>query len=160
MTSRHDILEQTEANIQSHGWSAISVFADNETGEPPFTYSAGFGDTLGCPEILVIGLDPRDAHSIIGAMFDAIKDSRVTMGDRAADYPDVIETFNVRVTPVPEDIAKKLARVSNSRQPTPVKLMHLKIPDANGILPGDAGCDERYASRQDIGQFRNREKDS
>jgi hypothetical protein len=51
-------------NIRDHGCHVMSVF-DPEGELPDFTYSIGFPETVGQPEVLVYGLPRKLAHSMV-----------------------------------------------------------------------------------------------
>ncbi len=48
-------------NVERYGWHAISI------GDvaPPFVYTVGLMQTIGQPEAIIFGLEPRQAHAIL-----------------------------------------------------------------------------------------------
>lgn len=159
MTSTQDILTWADDCIAKKGWAAISVFEDPETGEPPFTYSVGFSETLDCPEVVLVGFHPETAQSVIGAFHDAVSEGRIKLDFAAADHSQVIQDFDVRVQPVADDIADRIGRVLAARGIDPIRMLHAMLPDMAGKLPGDPECDPHFATGQDIGQLRDRSQD-
>jgi hypothetical protein len=41
------------SNIADYGWHAVNVIEDD--GHPPWTYSIGFYETWGFPELIILG---------------------------------------------------------------------------------------------------------
>lgn len=160
MKSTQDILSWADDGIAKNGWVAISVFEDPEADEPPFTYSVGFTENLKCPEVVLVGFDPETSHSMIGALYDAIQNKRITLDFKAADLPQVIQKFDVRAQPVPDDISTRIGKVLSARGINPIRMLHIMLPDIAGKLPGDPDCVEYFASGQDIGQLRDRDRDA
>lgn len=52
------------ANIDRHGWHCLHVGAERDD-EEPFSYSIGFGERHGAPEVVVFGLPPDKAHALL-----------------------------------------------------------------------------------------------
>jgi hypothetical protein len=50
-------------DVERHGCQIISV--REELGFPGWCYTVGLSDGLGCPELIVIGLKPGVAHSLL-----------------------------------------------------------------------------------------------
>jgi hypothetical protein len=85
-------------NISDFGWHTVNVIEDD--GHPPWTYSIGFYETWGFPELIVIDRSRATAHHILGTI--ALK---LDVGDR----PDLNATTN---TLIPG------ARVTSSKPPS------------------------------------------
>ena len=71
------------ANVKNYGWHACHIFGD-ETG-PEFSYSIGFYLSYGHPEILIVGLPSKAAHSVLAAVFDRISKGQVYVDGSIAD---------------------------------------------------------------------------
>ncbi len=63
------------ADIAQYGLHVISVLEEDEL--PPFTYSIGITQSLGLPELIVIGLKSGIAHSAINECYRQMKDGGV-----------------------------------------------------------------------------------
>jgi hypothetical protein len=63
--------EKAMADIEKFGLHIISVM--EEGGLPPFSYSIGIGQSLGLPELIVVGLKNSVAHYAINACYDQMK---------------------------------------------------------------------------------------
>lgn len=57
------VLDRVMASILTHGWGVLHVL-----GMPPFSYTVGLSTTLGAPEVLVAGLPPDVAESLLNAL--------------------------------------------------------------------------------------------
>jgi hypothetical protein len=87
------------ADVQEHGWHALWIHGDDEG--PEFTYSIGFYRTLGAPEVIVFGLRPELAHSML---WDAYR--RCEQGDvlqAGTFYEDFIEGHAITFAAVSDD---------------------------------------------------------
>jgi hypothetical protein len=68
-------------HIDTYGLHILNVAADGEL--PPFSYSIGIGQSLGLPELIVIGLRHEVAQAAINACYAIMKSGRpVTPGAR------------------------------------------------------------------------------
>ena len=65
------------ADIAAYGLHVISVLADEQS--LPFTYSIGIEQSLGLPELIVVGLKPKVAHSAINECYRQMK-AKPSMG--------------------------------------------------------------------------------
>ncbi len=71
------------ADIEKYGLHVISVMEDGE--HAPFSYSIGIGQSLGMPELIIIGLKNNVAHSAINECYRQMKEGgQVAPGARVA----------------------------------------------------------------------------
>lgn len=155
-----DLAAWIDTCIAQTGWAALAVFADDEGGTPAFTYSIGFQETLGTPEVLLVGFDSRTSHTVLAAIYDAVSNDRITLAYRKADLSDVIQDFDIRTVPVNADIAANTALAAHARSGDPVPLLQVLLPDPSGHLPGDENCDPDFIAAQSIHAFRNKARDN
>src|SRR6478672_10214646 len=75
--SRRGDMDKVQTKISSDiakvGWSALGVFAD-KPGQTNWTYSIGFWESLGHPEVMIMGLDSRNAHGILHGIYEIVKE--------------------------------------------------------------------------------------
>jgi Domain of unknown function (DUF4262) len=72
------------ADIEQYGLHVISVMEDDD--HPPFTYSIGIEQSLGMPELIVIGLASNVACSAINECYRQMKEgAAIAPGARVAD---------------------------------------------------------------------------
>ncbi|HEX4304378.1 MAG TPA: DUF4262 domain-containing protein [Rhizomicrobium sp.] len=57
--------------IREHGWTGLDIFADG--AKPNFYFSTGMWRTVGCPEIIIVGLRGDAAHDVIWDIFRNVK---------------------------------------------------------------------------------------
>ena len=65
-TSMDELVERYAEQIAKHGFSTVAVFGDEE---PTWCYTVGLQATYSHPELVIYGLDPKLAHSM---MWDAV----------------------------------------------------------------------------------------
>jgi hypothetical protein len=88
---RHDDMEVSiRKNVREFGWHACMVQAAQ--GRPNFVYSIGLFRTYRKPEIILFGLPPKVAHTMIWTAADLYKEGsdvrvREPMGDFLEGYP-------------------------------------------------------------------------
>ena len=71
------------ADIEKYGLHVVSVMEDDE--HAPFTYSIGIEQSLGMPELIVIGLKSNVAHSAINECYRQMKEGvAIAPGARVA----------------------------------------------------------------------------
>jgi hypothetical protein len=58
--------------VREHGWFAASV----HDHDPPFLDSIGLMQTCRHPELIVFGLEPREAHSLLSEVVEEIRAGR------------------------------------------------------------------------------------
>jgi hypothetical protein len=64
---KNDYERMVLRNVEQYGWHCTAVAADADAGTPPFAYTVGLAKSGGQPEILVRGLVPAVAHSMLSA---------------------------------------------------------------------------------------------
>lgn len=143
MNDDFDLKEQ----IEKHGWAGIGVFPDEGSeNEYPFTYTVGFTG-LDHPEVIVGGLPPSLAHSLLWTVYEKIVSGQTFEDGDESD--EIIENFTVRFKSLPPDgCPANAARAYYEREELPV--LQMVWPDAEGFFPDDARCNPKYAVAQDI----------
>src|SRR4051794_40090921 len=68
-----------ENRVRKHGWTAIYV-GDYRTA-PTWTYTIGFDETLGQPEILIFDIDQPGANALLQKAFNDLKAGLLTLTD-------------------------------------------------------------------------------
>lgn len=149
--TENSIMDRLASKIDEYGWTVVSVFADPEAGHPPFTYSIGFTETFDAPEVVLLGIPPETAQSIIAGMAHGLRNREIRIPDKETRMSHVIRNFDVQIRIIPEDLAGNIARCARARYtPAPVRLRQVVLPDPRGLFPGEEGCDPVYGSMQDI----------
>jgi hypothetical protein len=71
------------SNISKHGWQCTSVGVGEST--PCFSYTIGLYHSYGYPELLVLGLPPRNAHGVLSVAASAAARGRPFELDQPTD---------------------------------------------------------------------------
>ena len=151
---RDQLMAQTEARVLAHGWTCIAVFPDPQSDQPAFAYSVGFERTFQCPEVVFVGFDPQLSQSLIAGIAASLRARELRLPPEGGRVSGVIQGFDVMVAPVPEEIARNVARGAISFAfPNRIRLVQIILPDEKGNFPGDPECRPDLATGQDIGVF-------
>ncbi|GLY33609.1 DUF4262 domain-containing protein [Kineosporia sp. NBRC 101731] len=79
------ILEKSRSDIELHGWGYVHVEGDG--GSPCLTYTVGMTRFHGHPELVVTGLDARQATTLLDDLADQIRCGlRLIAGDRLVEH--------------------------------------------------------------------------
>ena len=89
-------------NIREHGWHCLHVFPNVE-GQEKFSYSVGFTESYGAPEVLIFGLEREKAHALLNECANLFKnghkiapeaeDSNVLAGDYSVVFKSIRPEF-------------------------------------------------------------------
>ena len=131
--------------IASHGWAVQGVF-DPEGESPSFAYTVGL-HTKGLPEIIVFGLDGRNAATFLNLLGKRMTTSDVPQLD--TDINDLAEGLPARIITVPRSEADKFMFATNNRYPD-YTAIQLVWSDPNGKYPWQDGFDPDLVKFQPI----------
>lgn len=137
-------------DIERDGWSTIGVLPADESG-PSFSYSVGFREHNGHPEVIIVGLPPSYCHAMIATLY-----ARVAAGERFTDgqrIPEVVEDYDVELRALPPDGAPlNMARSYYGVEE--IAALQVIWPDEHGVFPGEANCVAAVAEQQDVEKIR------
>lgn len=74
--------------IDDHGWAAVGVDAP-----VPWTYTVGLRWRLDHPELVVVGVEPVDAHHLLHDLIERVEDGETLRSGAIVVLPDVEVTF-------------------------------------------------------------------
>lgn len=155
-----DYLKRLDGIIAERGWMNQGVMADGEATppQPGYTYTVGFGVTLGHPEMVIFGV----GHSIAAFILNDIGD-RLAAGEARFDaghtYRDVVRASDdtplpVYLTAVPKarhrayfGVGLRYYRDRKLGEPTWLQIVW---SDARGVLPWEPGFNESMRRAQPI----------
>lgn len=138
-TQLDDLARQRLELIDRFGWMIIAVMGDESS--PPFAYSVGLWHRFALPEVIMFGLPPEVAQSLLNDL-----GRRASEGERyGRDHyvHDMIEGgHRLRVDPIGPDATRHYLRVAgwfnqlfHADESFPA--VQCVWPDKRGILPGE-----------------------
>lgn len=145
------VLRKIQSDIETVGWSVIGVLPDDKRAG--FSYSVGLSQ-IGHPEIIVVGLPPDLARSLInGIRQDGVI---VETGRKYDNIFKGLPAIFVEVTAVNREECLRAASLINTGGIFPA--LQLVWPDAKGVFPWEHGVDpsmvlaQQLLDRVDIGR--------
>lgn len=144
------IRKQITDLVAAHGWAIQGVFADPGRQEPGFTYTIGVYRTHRHPELVVFGLPPEAAKTILNRVAD-----RFARGGEAivpgVRYDEILEGFPAMfITAAPERTAEYLYAYEWFYQGQAPPVLQLVWPDEAGRFPWDEHFDHRFDVAQPL----------
>lgn len=146
---RRDALDQKILDdIEKHGWSDMSIFPTKDLPGLPFNYTVGFSTHHDQPELLIMGMDHRQMHGVLGSAF-------VRMGGgerfRAGEYyHEVLVEHRVAFVEIPDPIDNGYPMSMTHRLMGEFKALQLVWPDMNDRFPWHVGFDKNYLDHQEL----------
>lgn len=142
-----DANRTTLEHIEKFGCTVLHIAAEDDL--PPFSYSVGITKTSSAPEVVVIGLKQKIAHSIVNDY-----NRRVRAGERLVDgqrYGGFIEGFDVEARLV-EKAFYEAYFGQNLRfyKGQNFEVIQLIYPNTSGVWPWQVEADEWFKSWQPI----------
>lgn len=138
---------KVERDMADGGISIVGVAPSAET--PTFTYTVGFFQTEN-PEIIIFGLSPPIAATLLNDLADKIKSGVIAPRDWLVD--DTLASMPLTFRAVDFERASEFITVARAkaREKTGAEPACLMIvwPDAEGRFPWDSGFDERFRGIQ------------
>ena len=136
------------SDIEQYGLHVISVMEDD--GHPPFTYSIGVEQSLGMPELILIGLQSNVACSAINECYRQMKEGgAIAPGVRVADllgggFECVIGEAS------PEQAAGYMHWARWLYKDKPFRAWQIIWPSTTGVFPWEAGASDWLVARQPL----------
>ena len=127
-------LRQVHEIVDEHGVAIQYVMPEPD--------SSGFAYTVGCselnkPEVVVCGLSPESAHSILNTLYSAMKEGALEP-KAGMVLPGIVEDFDVTFTEVTEEHQANVARRFYGDN---CEVLQLVMPDMNARWPWEEGYD-------------------
>ena len=113
------IVDNVQTKIDKYGYTCISVGPELET--PPFTYSVGFQRNYGEPDIILVGLEPNLAHSLIEEFAGKLKAGH-RFGHKNQKVSEIIRNFDVQLKPVPRYLGSKAGKIAAQLSPDQINI--------------------------------------
>ena len=135
-------------NIREHGCHVYSVFAHEESGSPSFSYSIGLEDSVGVPDVIVLG----ENASIGKSMIDAYQEFAVAgmRFERSRLYADFLGGgFKVYIEPVERDaVAEYMLGCFRWYGERPWRAVQIVFPSTQGVWPWEEDAPRWLAKGQ------------
>jgi hypothetical protein len=122
--------------INQHGWALQEVAPVHEQ-DLPFTYTAGLA-AAGLPELIIVGLPSTVAAGYLNHFAKLALTTELTAGERHTIQLGRT-AFTWQIGGVSAASSAEYLRVAHVVHGESVRALQLVWPDANGLLPGDAG---------------------
>ncbi|MEW5687450.1 MAG: DUF4262 domain-containing protein [Pseudomonadota bacterium] len=150
--ARH--MRDVDRRIAKHGWTGIYV--GDYASAPTWTYSIGFQQSLGGPEIVVFDVPQDFANGILWTAYEELKSGKLALEDGQRWHADEEEKPLVWRKVHPTQIeggpgwfglanARRLAQTGTTFD---FEAYQLVLSDEIGKLPWEEGYDERLRPRQ------------
>jgi hypothetical protein len=142
--------KQIEQLVAAHGWAVQGVFADPAAGEPTFSYTVGLYRTHKHPELVVFGVSPEVAKTILNRVaFRFAKEGEpIVPGVR---YDEILEGFPVVfVTAGQDGVDSHLYAYEWFYKGQTPPVLQMVWPDTDGRFPWEDGFDRRFDAAQPL----------
>jgi len=144
--------EKIEWMVETEGFAVEPVAPDPST-DPPlpgYTYTIGFPDHAGFPDVVVFGLTPVAARGLLGLVADLRRNGAEIPVD--AELIGVLDNeLRCRFAPVDLDLwGDWFATAEAWYRGQPFEVVQLIYPDRNGFLPYEPGFEQRLRYAQPV----------
>ncbi len=144
--------EKIEWMIETHGWAMEPVAARPELDppQPGYVYTIGFPEAFGFPEVALFGLQPVAARGLFDLVADLLSGgTQIPVGVELAGLFD--NDLRCVFAPIAADVIAVLFGTAVAwRRGAPFEVVQLLWPDRNGLLPTEAGFDQRMRLAQPV----------
>jgi uncharacterized protein DUF4262 len=143
------VRRQQSGEIRRRGWSGVYV-SDYHTA-PSWAYTIGFDETLDHPELIAFDLPRAAASELFARSFAAIRERSLMIEDGLQG--PFTETRCVWRKVHPDHLAEWLTlacirRFDRTGRRVGLEAYQFVLSDSAGLLPWEAGYDERLRPRQ------------
>ena len=136
--------------VETSGWALEPVAAQPEL-DPPipgYSYTIGFEQAYGFPEVCVVGLTPVASRGLVGLVADLLAGGTdIPIGDMFTGLYD----GGLRSALLPVDVAACASLFESATAwygGLDYRVVQLAWPDRNGWMPWEPGFDRRVALAQ------------
>jgi hypothetical protein len=132
--------QEIKDNIRNFGWHCLHVFPTNDN-HGKFSYSIGFAESYGAPEVMVFGVDREKAHALLNACAEMLQDGHTICN--SAENPNVLNGgYNVVFRPVRSIcFGEYLGTALRYYQDRPFGAVVMFLPDSEHRFPWQSGYD-------------------
>jgi len=132
--------EEIARSVSKHGWHAINV----NDASPPFVYTCGLVTTFEHPELIIFGLESREAYSVLAVMVEEIRRGRSF--SNPGSYDGILEECAIAVRKVHQTqwemyLGYAMGHCRLMGNASGLRARQVFWPDKQGRFPLDVGCD-------------------
>jgi len=149
------VTDKTEQRILDDiirfGWHLIMIHADDEG--PGFAYPIGMMETLGHPEIIMFGLEPRLTATVINDIGRQVRDGRNFA--ELGLFEDLLKNYACKFIRVedrwrPRYLGYAMWHRRHLGKTGTLEALQCLWPDKAGRFPDEEGCDTEIVMLQPI----------
>ncbi len=142
-----DLQIKLRRDVDEVGWHVLNVFALDD--QPLHSYSVGLYQNYNHPEIVIVGLQSKTAHTLINDVGAQIRKGRVyASGDRSSEFLNGYDVAFISVTDaLYQDYFGQAIDFYGSLE---FPVLQLVWPDSKHLLPWDPGFDESLRVQQPV----------
>ncbi|MBX2800820.1 MAG: DUF4262 domain-containing protein [Myxococcales bacterium] len=139
-------MSDIEDKVRQFGWARLGV----DDADPPFTYTIGLMSTHDHAELIVLGTRSEFGGAVLATLHE-----RIAQGERFEE-PGIhdgilkrgyrIEIRTVHPTQHMFYLGYAIGHVRERGLPE-LRAVQVVLPDRQGVLPGEPGCDPNWAAR-------------
>jgi hypothetical protein len=129
--------------VQEHGWAIVDV-----EGAEPFTYTAGLGQLLNHPELIMTGMPGEVAGPVLHTAVRRIKDGHLLRPRERVG--GIIGAYDAIVVPVSREHRGRLAFARDYWPDGEVVALQIAWPDRAGRFPWEDGVAPGFAASQPL----------
>ena len=125
-------------DVARHGWHCVQVQEQGQ--EPGYSHTVGLYKTHGHPELMIMGLQPDEAHELLGRASEQISKGHIFRADARDNVLLGDRDCLLRTVP-PTAYRKYLGSAVWFYKDSPQSFPALQIlwPDPDGKFPGEPG---------------------
>jgi len=138
--------DKIEFMLEREGWAmdAVRARGDLDPAMPTYSYTVGFVDRFGFPDVCIFGLTPVACRGLFGLVADAVAGgTQFPVGDAFIGLLDGGQPCAFLPVDAPSSVGMFPSLVDhqriNRREPNEFQLVQLAWPDPNGKLPWEPG---------------------
>jgi hypothetical protein len=130
--------ERIARHVREHGWHCVHVFAQGAE-QDPFTYTIGLHERFAVPEVLVFGLEQKQAQGVLAACVDKVRrGGRLLVGLRDGDILN--DGYGVVFKPLrPECFGEYVGVAMRYYHHAPFAALVMFLPDREHRFAWDRG---------------------
>ncbi|RSK49701.1 DUF4262 domain-containing protein [Bacillus canaveralius] len=125
--------------LEQHGWYMDAIYADEYDGIHANYHTHGVRENFNHMDFqIVLNMDPEVANDVFYTLIDYINSGRKF--EEGKEYSNILEGYKIAF--------KQYSEMGRN-------VLRVLLPDENGILPTENGCDEYYKKQLDDYDFGN-----